>query len=264
MSAPTGAAPECCIPGASGGAAATGASELSGVSSSETVIGGVPCFRASLSGSGGGGGRRAIIIVTDIFGYEAEAARLNAVRAAARGAGALDVFIPKLCTPVRADFQMSELPAWFAAHPDEGVQAALAAVSAALRADGYGKMLAIGYCWGARGAQQATSGAAPLFDALAVAHPTRTGGAAEYLAARVPTLLLLAETDVAFPPETAAAVAEALRARAAAEPALKFAQLGPFAGTVHGFAARGDEADVVVGAARRAANDGAVDFLLAL
>ena len=104
----------------------------------------------------------------------------------------------------------------------------------------------------------AGAGPQPLGDGLAIAHPSKVGEA-ELAAVAVPALLCLAESDSAFPQAAADAAVATMRARG-----LRVAVSGPHAGTVHGFAARGDETVTAVAAARAAALQAVVEFALSL
>ena len=201
---------------------------------------------------------RALLLLTDIFGLDASALHANVKKMMAAGGGAVDIFVPDICAgdafPHDADF--SGLGAWFAKHPDGPVAAVVSSVLAGLRSDGYQKIAGVGYCWGARAAVLA--GSAGLLDGVGVAHPSRCAPA-DFARVSRPALFILAEADNAFSQDAADASIADLRARG-----FPVSVSGPHAGTVHGFAARGDEAVPAVAAARAAGIQAAVAFALSL
>lgn len=209
---------------------------------------------------------RALVITTDIFGADALNVHAIAQGIVDRSNGAIDVYVPDICDgdAFPAGRSFDELGAWFAKHGDAEVVPKLAAFLPAVRARGpYLKLATYGYCWGARYALLPAQGASPLVDGFAVAHPTKTT-AADYEIANVPALFILAEIDGAFPKAVADEVTAAYAARSATNPAMKLVVKGPYAGTQHGFAARGDDRDPIVGAAKADANESAADFVLGL
>ena len=127
---------------------------------------------------------------------------------------------------------------------------------AAARAQGYAKIACLGYCWGARASVLAAQ--AKLVDGFAVAHPSKCD-TPDFAAISLPALFLLAETDGAFSQAQADASAADLRARG-----LPVTVKGPYPGTVHGFAARGDEDVPAIAFARKDALEAAVAFTLGL
>lgn len=220
------------------------------------TLGGVRTL--TVRGSASGRGRRALVLLTDIFGVDAHALHANAGRMAAAGGGELDVIVPDICLgdPFPHDRDFSHLGDWFAVHHDAAVTPVVAASLAAVRALGYEKVACLGYCWGARASVLA--GQARLVDGFAVAHPSKCE-AADFASVSLPALFILAEVDNAFAQTTADAAIADLRARGFA-----VAVSGPHAGTVHGFAARGDEEVPAVAAARKAGIEAAVKFTLGL
>jgi dienelactone hydrolase len=192
-------------------------------------LAGAPCYEAG-AGATGAGGAAAIVLFTDIFGFAFVNSRVVADAIAA--ASGLPVFVPDLlgADAVAPDgFDRATFPAWRERHGDAQTRPLAEAAIAALRARGFARVGAIGYCWGGRYA--ALAAAAGAADAYAVAHPSFTT-AADYAALRQPALLLLAEVDAAFPAEVSAEVEAALRAAGVALEARRWA------GTTHGFAVR--------------------------
>jgi dienelactone hydrolase len=208
----------------------------------ELVVGGLPTYAA-----GARDGRIAILIATDVFGWALPNVRDRAQRFAAAAGPDVTVYVPDLLAGdamAPASFSMAAFPAWLGRHSDAVVVPLFSAVVSDLRASrGAHTIIAVGFCWGARYAMLGATGAPPAVDAFAVAHPSRTTPE-EYGATATPGLFLLAETDAMFMPPAV----EAVRALGAAGHDFAFA--GPYVGTNHGFAARGDDADPLQHAAR--------------
>lgn len=201
---------------------------------------------------------RALVLLTDIFGVDASALHANVKRMVAAGGGSLDIIVPDICAgdPFPQDADFSALGTWFDKHPDEPVAGTVSAVLTALRADGYKKLAGLGYCWGARASVLA--GWAGLLDGVGVAHPSKCSES-DFSKIAAPALFILAEADNAFSQEAADASIADLRARG-----FPVRVSGPHAGTVHGFAARGDETIPAIAAARAAGILAAVEFALSL
>lgn len=222
----------------------------------ETTLGGVPAF--VVRGSEGARASVALVILTDIFGYQAGQARANAARMAAAGGGKLDVLIPDICAgdACAHDFNFAGLPAWFSKHGDDETMPLVRAALRGAREAGYAKVVTVGYCWGARASLLA--GRSENVDGFAIAHPSRCA-VPDFAGVAKPALFILAETDNAFSQADADAAVAGLRASG-----VRVVVNGPHAGTVHGFAARGDETVPAVAAARQSGIAAAVDFALSV
>jgi len=191
------------------------------------------------------------VICTDIFGFELPNVQILAKELAA--SAGVEVYIPDICMGdacAPEGFDFSKLPAWFSKHGDAETVPVLNKVLKALRAGGKERIMSLGFCWGARYAVLAAHGPEPKVDAWGVAHPTKTS-VRDYTAAAeagIPGLLLLAETDNMFPPETVSEVRDALQATKGT-----YVFEGPYAGTSHGFVVRGDDSIPAIAAGRTAA-----------
>jgi dienelactone hydrolase len=204
-----------------------------------TTLGALPAYVAR---AGAAQSRSCVVIVTDIFGHSF--ANTQCVADVIASASGLDVFVPDVLAGDAVSpqgFDAATFPAWRAKHGDEVAEPALAAAVAALRAAGYAKIGAIGYCYGGRySTRAAISG---LVDASAVAHPSFISPG-EFNALRTPSLFLCAETDGQFPAAAADEVEAALKAAGAP------AEFRRYAGTSHGFAVRPPPGDAAAEAAR--------------
>ena len=222
----------------------------------ETSLCGVPTFVAR--GTDGARAPVALVYLVDIFGYAAVQARANAARMAAAGGGKLDVLIPDICAgdACSHDFDFANLPAWFSKHGDDVTTPLVDAAVRGAREAGYSKVVTVGYCWGARASLLA--GRAGGVDAFGIAHPSRCA-VADFSGVAKPALFILAESDNAFSQADADAAVAGLRGSG-----VRVVVNGPHPGTVHGFAARGDETVPAIAAARQSAIAAAVDFALSV
>jgi dienelactone hydrolase len=214
-----------------------------------------------------------ILFLTDVFGHTFVNARLLADTYAD---GGFHVFVPDLfkgdaLDPRTLDFMEAEgtlaafavpfkllcaLPTLFSfirRHGEAATMPTVLAVAAALRerADAAGTPLfVVSFCFGgpyaARLARPAAPGAAPLAEAVVLAHPSNLTPVAA-AAIDVPALYCLVPRDM-FTPKSAAAAKDAQRARGAVE-----ANVEVYLGVGHGFAVRGGPS--TVSARKRCAED---------
>jgi len=225
----------------------------------DEMLAGIPCYY-SPPPAGASSKAPIILFLTDVFGHKFTNARLLADTYAE---GGFHVFIPDLfngdaLAPETLGFLEAEgmlasltlpfkflcaLPALlgFVARHGEAVTAPTAlAAGAALRerATASGAPLFVAsFCFGgpyaALLARAAAPGAAPLADAVVLAHPSNLSAAAA-AAMDVPALFCLVPRDM-YTPRSAAAAQAAQRARGAKA----VAQVEVYAGVNHGFAVRG-------------------------
>ena len=213
------------------------------VTGAEAEISGIPLYEVIPHGSPTP--RIAIVICTDIFGYKAPNARLYGDKLAVAACAA--VFIPDIlggdAVPVDG-FDRATFPEWRSRHGDSTTNPIVTALVIELRARGYEKVFAAGFCFGARAAvltAQLPRDSQSRIDGFSVAHPSFVMPT-DVGAVSVPGQFLLAEVDAAFPTDAVTAT------RALEGVELEF--VGPYSGTTHGFTMRGAETDVNVAAAR--------------
>ncbi len=144
---------------------------------------------------------------------------------------------------LKPTFTMEELNPWFERHNDEVTLPHIRSVVAGARAAGAATVVVLGFCWGGRMAQlSAHPESACDVSAFVVCHPSKTGPD-DYAGTSAPGLFILAESDSSFPAEVVAATKERCAGKS-------FTFCGPYPGTSHGFAARGDDAVPAIAKAR--------------
>jgi dienelactone hydrolase len=226
----------------------------------DTLLAGAPCYATpagaspDAAGAAAAAGRACIVVFTDVFGHALPNVRVVA-DAISRAAGGLPVFVPDVLAGdaiAPEGFDRATFPAWRERHSDAQARPLCEAAVAALRAAGFARVGAIGYCWGGRYA--ALAAAAGIVDCYAVAHPSFTTPADYAALGALPGFFALAEADQAFPAEAAAEVEAALRAAGAQ------AEFRRYPGTTHGFAVRPPPESAAAAEARDDAAAGAGHF----
>lgn len=254
-------------------------------------IGGVKCYFAKATDSNG----RVIVDLTDVFGWELVNARLRADAWAQEG---YDCYIPDLHSgdslpAARFNFLIEPskgacsgltkvtklviaLPtflSWAKRHQDGQTHPILLRVLTALRQQqGVRKIGVEGFCWGGRYALQLAGGSvpsAPMVDAVMAAHPSniKMEDACPPIAQPTgrPTCIIFSEKDMQVSPASREKSKAILRCSVTTGPVatggVHGSEVHVFAGTDHGFAVRGNEADPVVAKARTDAFAAAVAFM---
>ena len=260
----------CCVTGSTWSGTPTG---------SEQVVGGIPTYVARPPGEQTT--TKVLILLTDVFGWRFNNARLLADRFAAQAG--LVVLVPDLHSgdSMPSDFldcmikparswthrlrkgvvAASRLPGviWWVVskHGDKVTLPLVSTVMAAARSELKATRVAtIGFCWGGRfsvllGAGVPCAGA----DVVMAAHPSGVTPK-ECANITVPSLFLLASSDALNDP---AAIEKAMAARPADKTAPSVVKV--YAGTTHSFAARGNEGEESEKVAMDASLADAVSFL---
>ncbi|KAI0482085.1 endo-1,3-1,4-beta-D-glucanase [Xylariaceae sp. FL0804] len=238
---------DCCKTGFNWGGTPTG---------TETTIAGFKAYKAGTSK------KAAIYMIHDVFGWTFPNLRLLADHFAKEADATVylpDHFDGEVIDPStledpakRAQF---DIKAFVGRHSKEARLPGITAVARQLRADGYPKVGAIGYCYGGWACLRLAAGPSPLVDAISIAHPSLVEPA-ELDACAAPCQICAPETDPAFTPELKEHANRVLPAPGG-PPAYEYVY---FPGVAHGFAAKGDRSDPLQRASLERAKNSAVNF----
>jgi len=204
--------------------------------------------------AGPGDTSRGIILLTDIFGLPLVNSKIIADRLADNLK--CDVWVPdlfqgkppitidKLKTPEVVGEKINwpsflwniipSIPAIFRNRPPVAYPRAATFVEKLRSEKKYGKLGAVGYCFG--GSVGLIMASKDLLDSVVICHPG-TPSKEEINAIKIPSSWACAEEDMAFKPETRRMAEELLAARKGKDNFVEY-EFKDYKGTVHGFAAR--------------------------
>ncbi|KAI0158534.1 putative hydrolase [Pestalotiopsis sp. NC0098] len=187
---------------------------------------------------------KAIMIVHDLFGWTFPNLRLLADHYAQEAGATVylpDFFGGEVVAPepiIEERFAELDLPAFLTRNSREAREPELFACARALRARGYRRVGAAGFCYGGWACLRlaAAEHDPPLVDAISIGHPSLTTEAdLDGVSPQVPVQILAPEIDAAFPDDMKVYAFKALQRRGVAF------DYQHFPGAVHACFVRGDE-----------------------